>query len=105
MKQISYAELEAHFDPELRNRLRFLADIPGATAMVLFRNQMIDSSNAGACTARLVGPECSCTSLEQGIRQPPWRPAVSAAAGCCSLLAACCGCSLRRAGPGGGELS
>jgi len=65
MNQISYAEPEAHFDPELRNRLRFLADIPGATAMVLFRNQMIDSSSADTCIARLVGPERSCTTLEQ----------------------------------------
>jgi hypothetical protein len=65
MNQISYAELEAHFDPELRDRLRFLVDIPGATALVLFRNQMLDSSGAGTCTARLVGPECSCASLEQ----------------------------------------
>lgn len=65
MNQISCAELEAHFDPEPRDRLKFLADTPGATALVLFKNQTLDSSSAGACTARLVSPECSCTSLEQ----------------------------------------
>jgi hypothetical protein len=65
MKQISYAKLEAHFDPERRDRLKFLADTPGATALVLFKNQTLDSSSAGACTARLVGPMCLYTSLEQ----------------------------------------
>jgi hypothetical protein len=38
---------------------------PGATAVVLFRNQQMDSSSFGQQTIMVVGPECTYKSVEE----------------------------------------
>lgn len=65
MKQITYAELAAHFHPEVHDSLEHLARHPGATHLVLFQNQTLDSTNAGLCSALAIGPGCTHASLEE----------------------------------------
>lgn len=65
MKQITYAELASHFHPEVHDSLEHLARRPGATHLVLFQNQALDSSSHGLCSALAVGPGCTRASLEE----------------------------------------
>ena len=65
MKQITYAELAAHFHPEVHDDLECLARRPGATHLVLFQNQTLDSAHAGLCSVLPVGPGCIYASLKK----------------------------------------
>jgi hypothetical protein len=65
MKQISYTELASHFHPEVHDSLERVASHPGATHLVLFQNQALDSANAGLCSALAIGPGCTRSSLEE----------------------------------------
>lgn len=65
MKQISYSELASHFHPEVHDALERIAKRRGATHLVLFQNQALDSANAGLCSALAIGPGCTRTSLEE----------------------------------------
>jgi hypothetical protein len=46
----------AKFDPEVHDRLRRVASKEQVTCLVLFENQMFDSSEFGRRTAVMIGP-------------------------------------------------
>jgi len=56
MKQLTLDEFLARFDPEVHEKLRAAASKESVTHLVLFENQMFDSSQFGRRTAVLIGP-------------------------------------------------
>jgi len=59
MKELSWLEFVAWFDASVHEQLRAALDKPGIVALVLFENQLMDSSHFGERTALRVGPECT----------------------------------------------
>lgn len=66
MKLITIDELLTHYpDPATREHLVLAWHrYPTAEALVLFENQMLDSSALGTCTTVVVGPENTFPSVE-----------------------------------------
>lgn len=63
--EISLDELVSKFDPEVQPKLRRLAAAnPNDTHMVLYENQLFDSSQFGAKSALIIGPGRSTQTLE-----------------------------------------
>jgi hypothetical protein len=65
MKKITMDELLKQFDESVHDRLRALAEKPGTSHLVVFENQMLDSSQAGARSALRIGPACTTKTLDE----------------------------------------
>jgi hypothetical protein len=64
MKEITFDELLAQFDPTVHPDLQRIARQPGTTHLVVFENRQMDSSACGERTACVVGPSRTLTTLE-----------------------------------------
>lgn len=63
--EISLDDLVSRFDPDVHEKLRRLAvSNPTDTHLVLYENQLFDSSQFGARSALIVGPQRSTPTLE-----------------------------------------
>ena len=68
MKRLTLPELLELFDPEVHQQLQSLSSRPGAS-LVVYENHDLSSSRLGDCTALLVGPGCTYSSVTEA---PAW---------------------------------
>lgn len=64
MKKITVEELSEMFDAEEQDKLAGMFFRSDVTAIVVFQNQMMDSSRFGESTAVAIGPGCTYKTLE-----------------------------------------
>lgn len=68
MKKITMDELLTQFDASVHDALRALAEKPGTSHLVVFENQMLDSSALGQRSALRIGPACTTKTLDEAAR-------------------------------------
>jgi hypothetical protein len=68
VNKITPTELLEMFDPTVRDRIRANYAKPGVTALVVYENQMFDSSQFGARSALIVGPTCTIQTVEEAAK-------------------------------------
>jgi hypothetical protein len=65
MKQLTLAELLEMFDESVRADIGVRLAQTSVTGIVVFENQQMDSSCLGDRTAMIVGPNCTCKTVEE----------------------------------------
>ena len=65
LKKLSWAEFLALFDESVYEDLTNARVTEGTSALVLFENLDMCSSQLGARTALRIGPGCSCSDLDK----------------------------------------
>jgi hypothetical protein len=64
-KEITMDELLAQFHPSVHDAIRRAAQLPGTTHLVMFENQLFDSSRFGERSVLAIGPGRSTKTLEE----------------------------------------
>ncbi len=67
--KVSFDYLLSLFDLNVHARIHKLAASPDTTALVVFECQQFDSSNIGKRTVMAIGPERTCSTVEQALTE------------------------------------
>jgi len=64
MREVTWPEFLAYFDPEVHDQIKRVSRGAGVDAVVMFENVQLDSSALGRRTALVVGPGRTAKSVE-----------------------------------------